>query len=30
VRPDGEHRVELSPSVTLRPKAGVRLIVERH
>lgn len=28
VRPDGEHHVELSPSVTLRPKAGVRLIVE--
>ena len=29
VRPDGEHRVQLSPSVTLRPKDGVRLIVER-
>jgi len=29
VRPDGEHTVQLSPSVTLRPKDGVRLVVER-
>jgi cytochrome P450 len=29
VRPDGDRRVALSPSVTLRPKDGVRLVVER-
>ncbi len=29
VRPSGDAHVELSPSVTLRPKAGVHLVVER-
>jgi cytochrome P450 len=29
VRPDGDRRVHLSPSVTLRPRDGVRLLVER-
>jgi cytochrome P450 len=29
VRPSGAARIELSPSVTLRPKAGVHLAIER-
>jgi cytochrome P450 len=29
VRPDSDHRFELAPSVTLRPRAGVQLVVCR-